>query len=214
MEVGGVFMADSISQLAENKLIILYLVKKMGIALSNSEICQFSLEKNYMDYFSVQQYLAELVDAGWLEKNRDNHNTRYTLTDEGNEIINYFICHISESAKNEINQYIHENSKRIKAEYEVTANYFLELNNNYLVKCGLCDSDGSNLMEVSVSVATREQAQLICSNWKKSVNTLYGSILSSLVSIKKEPLSETKKLVPETKDVEELSTPEKPQESD
>ena len=186
-------MADSISQLAENKLIILYLIKKMGIALSNSEICQFSLEKNYMDYFSVQQYLAELVDAGWLEKNRDNHNTRYTLTDEGNDIINYFIRHISESAKNEINTYIHENSKRIKAEYEVTANYFLELNNNYLVKCGLCDSDGSNLMEISVSVATREQAQLICGNWKKNVNKLYGSVFSSLASAKKEDTPQAQK---------------------
>ena len=42
---------ESIRQLAEHKLIILHLLQKMGIALSNSEICQFLLEKNYMDYF-------------------------------------------------------------------------------------------------------------------------------------------------------------------
>ena len=163
-------MDYSVSRLAENKLIILYLVEKMGIALSNSEICQFSLEKNYMDYFSVQQYLSELVEAGWLEKNRDKNNTRYTLTDEGEEIINYFIKHISEEAKNEINLYVQENSRRIRAEYEVTAHYFLELNNDYLVKCSLCDGDGTNLMEISVPVATQQQAQLICKNWKKNVS--------------------------------------------
>ena len=154
----------------------------MGIALSNSEICQFSLEKNYMDYFSVQQYLSELVEAGWLEKNRDKNNTRYTLTDEGEEIINYFIKHISEEAKNEINLYVQENSRRIRAEYEVTAHYFLELNNDYLVKCSLCDGDGTNLMEISVPVATQQQAQLICKNWKKNVSRLYGNILSILIS--------------------------------
>ncbi|NLK38309.1 MAG: DUF4364 family protein [Epulopiscium sp.] len=175
-------MSDSISQIAENKLIILYLVEKMGIALSNSEICQFSLEKNYMDYFSVQQYLAELVEAKWLEKNRDNNNTRYILTDEGEEIINYFINHISDSVKNEINIYVQENSKRIRAEYEVTANYFLELNNDYLVKCGLCDSDGTTLMEISVSVANKDHAQRICTNWKKHVSQLYGTVLSALTS--------------------------------
>jgi len=180
-------MADTISQLAENKLIILYLVEKMGIPLSNSEICQFSLEKNYMDYFSVQQYLAELVEVNWLDKHRDNNNTRYTLTDEGEEIINYFIQHISEQAKNEISIYVQENSKRIRSEYEVTANYFPEWNDEYLVKCGLFDSNGSNLMEISLAVATKDQARLICDNWKKGVSQLYGSILSTLIAKEKTP---------------------------
>ena len=96
-------MSDAIRQLAEHKLIILHLLQKMGIALSNSEICQCLLEKNYLDYFSVQQYLAELVDAGWLEKSREQNHTRYTLTDEGEETVNYFLNHISEHAKTEIN---------------------------------------------------------------------------------------------------------------
>lgn len=180
-------MSDSISQLAENKLIILYLIEKMGIALSNSEICQFSLEKNYMDYFSVQQYLSELVEVGWLDKSRDNNNTRYTLTTDGEEVVNYFIRHISERAKNEINIYVHENRKRIRAEFEVTANYFLELNDDYLVKCSLFDSDGSSLMDINVAVATKEQARLICKNWKRNVNKIYSSILSSLISNEEQP---------------------------
>lgn len=36
---------ESIRQLAEHKLIILHLLQKMGIALSNSEICQFCWKK-------------------------------------------------------------------------------------------------------------------------------------------------------------------------
>lgn len=175
-------MSDSMSKIAENKLIILYLLERMGIALSNSEICQFSLEKNYMSYFAVQQYLSELVEVGWINKNRENNNTRYTLTNKGEEIINYFIRHISDKAKTEINVYASENSKRIKTEYEVTANYFLELNDDFLVKCSLLDSDGYNLMEINLAVATKEQAKLICDNWKRNVNSLYGSILSSLIT--------------------------------
>lgn len=175
-------MSDSMSKIAENKLIILYLLERMGIALSNSEICQFSLEKNYMSYFAVQQYLSELVEVGWINKTRENNNTRYTLTNKGEEIINYFIRHISDKAKTEINVYASENSKRIKTEYEVTANYFLELNDDFLVKCSLLDSDGYNLMEINLAVATKEQAKLICDNWKRNVNSLYGSILSSLIT--------------------------------
>ena len=48
-------MPDSIKQLAEHKLIILHLVQKMGIALSNSEICQFLLSKRSEEHTSELQ---------------------------------------------------------------------------------------------------------------------------------------------------------------
>ena len=64
--------------LAENKLLILYLVKKIEIPLSNSEIWQFVSEKNLMDYFSAQQYLSELVESRLLEMTTENNTTRYT----------------------------------------------------------------------------------------------------------------------------------------
>ena len=174
-------MQDSIKQLAENKLIILHLVKKMGISLTNSEICQFLLNKDYMDYFSVQQYLSELVNANWLEKSREHNSTRYTLTDEGEDVILYFQNHISEDVKHDINIYVKENSKRIRAEYAVTAHYFPELNGDYLVKCSLCDDNGTSLMEISVTVVSKTQAQQICHNWRKNVNSLYGQFLTTLV---------------------------------
>lgn len=177
---------SSTRKLAENKLILLYLIEKMGIPLSNSEICQFALEKNLMDYFSVQQYLSELVEAVLLEKNKENNHTRYVITKQGNEMLSYFGKQIPDFAKNEVAEYIHDNGKRIKAEYEVTANYFLEMNDEYLVKCGVYGNDGSSLMEVSVVVATKEQARSICANWKKNINFLYGSILSSLICANQE----------------------------
>ena len=175
-------MQYSTKKLAEHKLIILHLLQKMGISLSTSEICQFLLEKNYMDYFSIQQYLSELEAAGWLEKTREQNNTRYTVTDDGEEVVNSFLNRISEEVKEEINTYARENSKRIRAEYAVTANYFPELNGDFLVKCSLCDDNGVTLMEVSVSVVSKNQAQNICRNWKKHVNLYYRDFLSSLAA--------------------------------
>ena len=115
-------MFDNTRALAESKLIILYLIEKIEIPLSNSEICQFALEKNLMDYFSVQQYLSEMVESGLLEVTTENNSTRYTITADGEETLNYFIKHISNYAKTVINNYAMENSKRIRAEYAVTAN--------------------------------------------------------------------------------------------
>ena len=103
-------MYDNTRALAENKLIILYLIEKIEIPLSNSEICQFALEKNLMDYFSVQQYLSELVESGLLEMATENNSTRYTITSDGEDTLNYFIKHISNYAKSVINNFAKENS--------------------------------------------------------------------------------------------------------
>ena len=172
-------MFDNTRALAESKLIILYLIEKIEIPLSNSEICQFALEKNLMDYFSVQQYLSEMVESGLLEVTTENNSTRYTITADGEETLNYFIKHISNYAKTVINNYAMENSKRIRAEYAVTANYFQEMNNEYTVKCGVYDSDGTtSLMELSVN----DQARIICRNWKNNVADLYGKIMLTLAT--------------------------------
>ncbi len=169
---------DSMNQLAENKLIILYLLNKMSMPLSNSEICQFLLEKDYMDYFSIRQYLTELVEAEYIDVTKE----KYSLTDDGLDVLTYFIGRISDKHKNEINIFVNENRGRIRAEYDVTANYFPEINNDFLVKCGICESDGISLMEISALVPTREQAQNICYNWKKNVNGIYSAIMSALTS--------------------------------
>ena len=183
-------MQYSTTKLAKNKLTIMHLLQKMGIALSNSEICQFLLEKDYMDYFSIQQYLSELETAGWLEKTQDQNNTRYMLTDDGEEVMNYFTNRISEEVKNEINTYVRENSKRIRTEYAITANYYPELNGDFLVKCGLCDDSGATLMEISVSVVSKDQAQSICHNWRKNVKQYYRDFLFALATEKKDEPAE------------------------
>ncbi|MFI3175716.1 MAG: DUF4364 family protein [Bacillota bacterium] len=175
-------MEYAMRKLAEDKLIILYLVQKMGISLSNSEICQFLLTKEYIDYFTAQEYLAELVEAFWLEKAKERNHTRYVLTEDGEDVINYFEHHIPTSIKEEITTYANENNKRIRAEYAVTAHYFPESNGDFLVKCSLCDDNGGILMEISAAVVSREQAQQACKNWRKNVSTLYGSFLTTLVS--------------------------------
>lgn len=176
-------MYDNTRALAENKLIILYLIEKIEVPLSNSEIIQFAQEKNLMDYFSVQQYLAELVESGLLDMTTENNSTRYTITSAGEDTLNYFIKHISNYTKTVINNYAKENSKRIRAEYAVTANYFQEMNNEYTVKCGVYDSDGTtSLMEISVNVATKDQARIICRNWKNNAADLYGEIMLRLAT--------------------------------
>jgi len=165
----------------ENKLLLLYLVNKMDLPLSNNQISQFALEENLMGYLVLQKTLEEMVISGYLDKTKDNNITRYTITDEGFTVLEYFERQIPLVVKDKINKYVIDNRSTIKKDFEITANYFYDhTNNEYTVKCGSYE-DEKILMEINVSVVNKEQAKFICNNWKANVAKLYGTILSELV---------------------------------
>ena len=66
-------MLESTVELAENKLIVLYIIKKVNYPISNTQLSEIVLENNLMNYFIFQQYLTELISSKFiLEKLEDN----------------------------------------------------------------------------------------------------------------------------------------------
>jgi len=176
----------------ENKLILLYLIDKIDIPLSHSQISQFALGESIMNYFELQECLGEMIESDYLETATENNTTRHTLTEQGQQTLELFETHIPLHLKNKINNFILENRRSIKRDYETSANYFKDTNTgDFIVKCGLYE-DEKMMMEINISVVSREHAKLICSNWKQNLATLYGDILSTLITKpeKKEEIEE------------------------
>lgn len=174
------------SESAENKLLLLYLIDKMELPLSRSQITDYILQTEYMDYYTLQQALADMVEGGYLDGVSDNNTTRYTITDEGLQTLEYFEKHIQPSVRSRINQYVKENRGDIKRAFENTATFFPnEEGNEFLVKCGVYE-ESRVLLELSISVDTRDQARLIQNNWKTNAKTLYGEIIKILAQAKPE----------------------------
>ena len=174
-------MPGKLDELAENKLIILFLLYQMDMPMSTAQLIDFAVGGEYMDYFSFQQYIAQLAEAGMVESSTSESNsTTYSITTEGEEAVRIFSPSITYSLRTAICKYVLDNKKRIKREFEVVANYFYKAENDYIVKCGIYDEDMA-LMEISVSVVSKEQAKVIKRNWKEHVTDLYGKILSNLL---------------------------------
>ena len=70
---------ENTEELAQNKLLLLYIIKSSPISFTNSEIIEFVLEKNYMNFFLVQQYLIELVESKFIEIIADNSKEVYII---------------------------------------------------------------------------------------------------------------------------------------
>ena len=74
---------------AENRLIILYLMYQMDMPLSWEHLYNFAVN-DYMDYFEFQTYITEMEQNGIIETNKDDNVTYYSLTDDGEKTVNTF----------------------------------------------------------------------------------------------------------------------------
>lgn len=169
-------------KIVENKLLLLYLIEKMDLPLSRSQITDYVRQAEYMDYYTLQQTLAEMVEGGYLENSQDNNSTLYTITEDGQTMLEYFEKHIPASVRAKINTYVRDNRRNIKRDYENTATYFPNVENDeFMVKCGVYE-DERVLMELFISVETRDQAKQIQANWKNNASKLYSNIIKELVT--------------------------------
>lgn len=176
------------------KLILLYFVEQIDFPVNNNQIFRFVSSKDYMDYFIMQQCLAELVETEYFDffRNDDTTMKRYTISEEGANAIKLFGSRISPDMKKAIKEYIDENRNIFRKEYEITANYFYDKETNeYFVKCCLYDLDAI-LMEISVSAVNKQTSRLICKNWKENVGDLYGEIFNKLINYDDENDNKTK----------------------
>ncbi len=172
-------MLQSTNDLTVNKLVVLYLLAKVKMPLSLSQLTQIILERAYTDYFSLQQYLNEMVEAGFVIQERESHVSWFSITDKGLETLGFFESRISLSTREELDSFIEHNWRTLRNEMEVTAEYSTQKDNEYIVHCQVNEND-SILIELKVNVASKKQANELCKNWRNNATTLYGEILGLL----------------------------------
>ena len=164
----------------EIKVMLLYLIDKMKTPMSYALVTQFAVENNYVNHYNAQLFLDEMVEAGYVEKLEDNNITRYAITSDGVAAIDAFPNQISPALKEKIAKFVAENRNNAKREFDITANYFyVPHSNEFLVKC-VAYEDDTPLLELSLSVVTKEQALNICNNWKNNIDFIYGDVLRAL----------------------------------
>jgi hypothetical protein len=124
-----------------------------------------------------------MVDNGIIEKEHSSENNTdyYNLTDEGITCVRCFHRRVPESKLKSVIAYVRKNRSKIKNEYSVYANYFYISEGEYVVKCGIIENDVS-LMELNLTVVTKEQAKQVRKNWKANVSKVYNQVIQSLLS--------------------------------
>ena len=167
-------------ELAENKLILLYIIDKVNIPISNLQITKIILENKFMNYFTLQQLLNELCSSNYLLNENVDNKAFYTITPLGKQTLGYFNKHIPSGIKRLIDNSIANIRSNIRNETFISADYIPGGENDFTVSCQVRE-DNFNLIDLKITVGTKNDARRICENWKKYSQEIYSEIIESLI---------------------------------
>jgi len=171
---------NSSQQLAESKLLLLYIFDRIEFPMSNSEITQFALENDIMDYFMLQQYLGELKDSKFIIENQKDNEYVFIITETGKSTLSYFVNRIPKSQIERIDQLLNIQKEKFIKNTQIKADYIKLKDDEYLVRLDVIEKD-MPIINLKLSVANNKQAKQICEKWRQSAPSLYGQIINLLI---------------------------------
>lgn len=174
-------MYENSAELAENKLLVLYVIKSLRYPISNTQLTQIILENNFINYFTLQQYISELVASEFLSYIEKNDKSLLTITSRGENVLSFFNERISPIKRDIIDNYISSAIDNIKRELTITSDYTIEKNNSFVVNLKALE-DESLLIDLRVSVPSKNQAKSLCTKWKDDPSDIYNKIMNCLFS--------------------------------
>lgn len=165
---------------AQNKLLILYILVVVPEKITNAELTELVLDKGYMNYFALQQYLGELVEGDLVEIVHEEGLEKYNVLEKGKITLDLLKNKLPDTLKEEVEDELH-NKKILKVkEGQVIGEYFKKDNGQYTVNLRLVENEDT-LFSLYFEVATEEQGKKICNKWKNNTESIYKNVLGLFI---------------------------------
>ena len=162
------------------KLMILYMLGHVNFPLTNAQLTDFFLDHEYTTYFTLQQALNELREAGLVKMESIHNTSRYEITKEGDDTLSFFGKNISSAIIEDIDTYLKENKFRLRSEVGVISDFYKSDTQDYIVHCEV--REGKNiLINLDVSVPDKDQAEIMCGHWKDRSQAIYSYVMRTLM---------------------------------
>lgn len=172
-------MYENSAELAENKLLVLYVMESLKQPITNTQLTEIILENNFINYFTLQQYISELISSDFLRYKKVNDKNLIYITEKGSSTLSFFSDRISSIKKKIIDDYLLSIKDSIKKELTINSDYTLGKDNSFLVDLQALENDNL-LISLKVSVPTKKQALSLCNRWKDNPSDIYNKIMNSL----------------------------------
>lgn len=167
--------------LAENKVLILYILNKINRPISNDELLQLVLSIEDMNYFYFQQFLLDLLENKYIEFYQENSSSdkTYRLTNSGKETLELTKDLVPGIVKLKIDQTIKGELKEIEEAVSIISEFTPRDDKGFTVTCKVIEKN-QTIFEISSFASSREQAKYISDHWKENATLLYPKFMDLL----------------------------------
>ena len=169
---------DNQNTLAEDKILILYILKKVGKPLSHKELLELILMVADINYFYFQQFLTDLTEDNYITKH-EGEIELYELTQEGTNALALTIDLIPGITKLKIDSQFKQSLDSIKDKFSISAQYNPISEKEFIVTCKIIENH-TIVFKLETQVGSKEQASLLVNNWNKKASSIYPEILNLL----------------------------------
>lgn len=164
------------------KLTILYILSKAEFPLTNLQIVNFFMQLEYTDnYFRIEEALWDLEDAALIASRVTRTDTRYSITPKGRATLDALSDKINEGILEDVKNFFSENKQELREENLTSADYYMTSNHKYAVHVRMLSENHYPIIDLTLAVRSKAQAETICDNWKKQKEDVYAYLMDLLM---------------------------------
>jgi hypothetical protein len=164
-----------------NKLILLYALDKMEVALQESVILDMVTENNWLNYMDCKVALTDLIKNNMITNVATKGcNPRYAITSDSREGLKHYFVEIPSSLRENIAEIIKLNKIKYRKKQDYFSDYYKNTDGTYTVVLKI-ESTNTPLMDLKLVVQNRNKAKWLFKNWSEKASTLYEFILENLI---------------------------------
>ncbi len=165
--------------LAENKVLILYLLSVVDKPITNDDLYRLVLSVQDINYFYFQQFLVDLENSNYIIKYTKENNILYELTENGKNTLELTLDMLPGIIKLKVDTNIKGELKEIKDESAIKAEFIPISEKEFIVKCKILENNITTF-EIQTLVSSREQATNIVKNWNENAGDIYLNVTKML----------------------------------
>ncbi len=167
-----------------NKLILLFVLDKMEIPLSDNSIMDICTSRNnWLNYMDCKDILWQLLETNFIYKiNGENNEYRYAITLDGRDCLSHFYLRIPQSLRENITNFCKENRMEFKRSQEYVSSYEKNPDGSHTVTLKIKEPMiNSPLLEIKLKTPTRHSAILACKKWNEKAPNIFEYLYDGLI---------------------------------
>lgn len=165
--------------LAENKVLILYLLSIIENPITNDALYRLVLSIQDMNYFYFQQFLIDLENNKYIINYAKEGNDLYEITETGRSTLDLTLDMLPGIIKLKVDETVKGELREIEDESSVRAEFIPLSEKEFIVKCKIIEKNVV-IFEIQTLATSRDQAIQIVKNWEDDVGEIYPKVLQML----------------------------------